>query len=72
MLAIDPNDGFANAHMGFCLNFESKYEDAIPYLRRGIASGAEGTQEGRFYSNLGDALNRLGRVEEVLVCLLRE
>ena len=64
-LVIDPEDGFANMHYGFCLKFNEKYEEAIPYLRKGVESGAEGTQAGKFYSFLGDALIRTNRNAEV-------
>merc|ERR1712136_738163 len=63
-LVIDPEDGFANMHYGFCLKFNEKYEEAIPYLRKGVESGAEGTQAGKFYSFLGDALIRTNRNAE--------
>ena len=69
-LAIDPEDGFANMHYGFCLKFNAKYEEAIPYLRKGVESGAEGTQAGKFYSFLGDALIRTNRNAEVCNVIL--
>uniref|UniRef100_A0A1A9WNW3 Aspartyl/asparaginy/proline hydroxylase domain-containing protein n=1 Tax=Glossina brevipalpis TaxID=37001 RepID=A0A1A9WNW3_9MUSC len=60
-----PNDGFALVHYGFVLKqYYQEYEKAINYLQRGIASKAKGTQDGRFYFQLGDALQRLGREEE--------
>lgn len=60
-----PDDGFALVHYGFVLKqYYLKYEKAVDYLQRGIASKAEGTQDGRFYFQLGDALQRLGREEE--------
>uniref|UniRef100_A0A1A9V4T1 Aspartyl/asparaginy/proline hydroxylase domain-containing protein n=1 Tax=Glossina austeni TaxID=7395 RepID=A0A1A9V4T1_GLOAU len=60
-----PDDGFALVHYGFVLKqYYLKYEKAVDYLRRGIASKAEGTQDGRFYFQLGDALQRLGHEEE--------
>lgn len=34
------------------------------FLRQGIDSGADGTNDGRFYFTLGDALIRLGRMDE--------
>lgn len=34
------------------------------FLRGGIMSDEAGTQDGRFYFQLGDALARLGRVPE--------
>lgn len=37
---------------------------AVLYLREGIESEEEGTQDARFYYNLGDCLQRLGRNEE--------
>ena len=39
-------------------------EKAIYYLKRGIESEEEGTQDGRFFFHLGDALQRLGRKDE--------
>ena len=66
---MDPNDGFAQLHYGFILKYEKDYEKAIPYLQRGIASGAEGTSDGKFYTNLGDSLRRVGREAEVCLCL---
>uniref|UniRef100_A0A1B0BFL0 Aspartyl/asparaginy/proline hydroxylase domain-containing protein n=1 Tax=Glossina palpalis gambiensis TaxID=67801 RepID=A0A1B0BFL0_9MUSC len=60
-----PDDGFALVHYGFVLKqYYLKYDKAVDYLQRGIASKAEGTQDGRFYFQLGDALQRLGREEE--------
>lgn len=59
------NDGFAAAHYGFVLkNLDNNFETAVIFLRQGIESGAEGTSDGRFYFNLGDALIRLGRNDE--------
>ena len=58
-------DGFALAHYGFVLkNLDQDMVNAVKYLREGISSGAPGTNDGRFYFNLGDALVRLGRNEE--------
>ena len=34
-------------------------------LQAGIDSQEQGTQDGRFFFHLGDAYNRLGRLEEV-------
>jgi aspartate beta-hydroxylase len=60
-------DGFALVHYGFVLkNLDQDYESAVIYLREGIESNEPGTQDGRFYFNLGDALQRLGRKEEAL------
>lgn len=33
-------------------------------MQKGIESGAEGTEDGRFYFHLGDALQREGRTKE--------
>lgn len=58
-------NGFALVHYGFILkNLDQDYEQAVIYLREGIDTNEEGTQDGRFYFNLGDALQRLGRNEE--------
>ncbi|KAG5677234.1 hypothetical protein PVAND_007009 [Polypedilum vanderplanki] len=61
------NNGFALVHYGYVLkNLDQDYENAILYLREGIETNDPGTQDGRFYYNLGDALQRLGRQEEAL------
>lgn len=59
------NDGFALVHYGFVLkNLDNNLEEAVIFLRQGIETGANGTSDGRFYFNLGDALIRLGRTDE--------
>ncbi|XP_055603716.1 dentin sialophosphoprotein isoform X2 [Uranotaenia lowii] len=61
------DDGFALVHYGFVIkNHDKNMEQAVQYLREGIESGQEGTQDGRFYFHLGDALQRLGKQEEAL------
>lgn len=61
------DDGFAQVHYGFVLkNLDNNLEEAIVFLKEGIESGVNGTQDGRFYFNLGDALQRLGRREEAM------
>lgn len=58
-------DGFALVHYGFVLkNLDKDYENAVIYLHEGINTNDPGTQDGRFYFNLGDALQRLGRNDE--------
>ncbi|XP_037794891.1 titin-like [Penaeus monodon] len=60
-----PEDGFAQVHYGFVLKTSYKDNSAgIEYMQKGINSGAEGTQDGRFYFHLGDALQREGKAEE--------
>ncbi|XP_058466080.1 uncharacterized protein LOC131439276 isoform X3 [Malaya genurostris] len=60
-------DGFALVHYGFVLkNHDKNMELAVQYLQEGIETGHEGTQDGRFYFHLGDALQRLGRNDEAL------
>ncbi|XP_068233185.1 aspartyl/asparaginyl beta-hydroxylase-like isoform X7 [Palaemon carinicauda] len=60
-----PEDGFAQVHYGFILktNYQNYTGGAI-YMKKGIESKAEGTQDGRFFLHLGDALQREGQVEE--------
>ncbi|XP_051528163.1 aspartyl/asparaginyl beta-hydroxylase isoform X39 [Myxocyprinus asiaticus] len=60
VLAAAPNDGFAQVHYGFILKSENKIAESIPYLREGLESGEPGTDDGRFYFHLGDALQRTG------------
>lgn len=61
------HDGFAAVHYGFVLkNLDQNMEAAVQFLREGIKSNANGTQDGRFYFNLGDALQRLGRQTEAM------
>ncbi|XP_030611971.1 aspartyl/asparaginyl beta-hydroxylase isoform X2 [Archocentrus centrarchus] len=60
VLAVVPSDGFAKVHYGFILKSENKIAESIPYLREGLESGEPGTDDGRFYFHLGDALQRVG------------
>ncbi|XP_071593732.1 aspartyl/asparaginyl beta-hydroxylase isoform X15 [Heliangelus exortis] len=63
VLSISPNDGFAKVHYGFILKAENKIAESIPYLKEGLESGDPGTNDGRFYFHLGDALQRMGDEE---------
>ncbi|KFP77475.1 Aspartyl/asparaginyl beta-hydroxylase, partial [Acanthisitta chloris] len=63
VLNLAPNDGFAKVHYGFILKAENKIAESIPYLQEGIESGDPGTDDGRFYFHLGDALQRMGDKE---------
>ncbi|XP_018534656.1 aspartyl/asparaginyl beta-hydroxylase isoform X2 [Lates calcarifer] len=60
VLAVSPGNGFAKVHYGFILKSENKIAESIPYLREGLESGEPGTDDGRFYFHLGDALQRVG------------
>uniref|UniRef100_A0A8C4PWA3 Un-named hu7910 n=1 Tax=Eptatretus burgeri TaxID=7764 RepID=A0A8C4PWA3_EPTBU len=64
ILVRTPNDGLAQVHYGFILKAENQINASIPYLQKGIESGASGTDDGRFYFHLGDALQRAGRLAE--------
>ncbi|XP_031759213.1 aspartyl/asparaginyl beta-hydroxylase isoform X4 [Xenopus tropicalis] len=63
VLAMSPNDGFAKVHYGFILKAENYIAESIPYLKEGLESGEPGTDDGRFYFHLGDALQRVGSQE---------
>lgn len=66
-------NGFALVHYGFVLkNLDQDYENAVLYLQEGIDTDEPGTQDGRFYFNLGDALQRLGRNEEAFKVMMKE
>lgn len=59
------DDGFAAVHYGFVLKtLDNDLDNAVIFLRQGIESRATGTNDGRFYFHLGDALARLGRPAE--------
>ncbi|TWW70606.1 Aspartyl/asparaginyl beta-hydroxylase [Takifugu flavidus] len=60
VLAVAPTDGFAKVHYGFILKSENRIAESIPYLKEGLESGEPGTDDGRFYFHLGDALQRVG------------
>ncbi|KAM9500698.1 aspartyl/asparaginyl beta-hydroxylase isoform 2-T2 [Clarias gariepinus] len=64
VLAMAPSDGFAKVHYGFILKAENQIAESIPYLKEGLESGAPGTDDGRFYFHLGDALQRVGDTTE--------
>ncbi|XP_066874083.1 aspartyl/asparaginyl beta-hydroxylase isoform X19 [Kogia breviceps] len=63
VLHVTPNDGFAKVHYGFILKAQNKIAESIPYLKEGIESGDPGTDDGRFYFHLGDAMQRVGSKE---------
>ncbi|XP_062836403.1 aspartyl/asparaginyl beta-hydroxylase isoform X4 [Anolis carolinensis] len=63
VLDLAPNDGFAKVHYGFILKAENKIEESIPYLKEGLETGDPGTDDGRFYFHLGDAMQRVGNSE---------
>ncbi|XP_071063065.1 aspartyl/asparaginyl beta-hydroxylase-like isoform X7 [Pseudochaenichthys georgianus] len=60
VLVLQPSNGFAKVHFGFILKSENKIPESIPYLKEGLESGEPGTDDGRFYFHLGDALQRVG------------
>uniref|UniRef100_A0A6E8VPE0 Asp_Arg_Hydrox domain-containing protein n=1 Tax=Anopheles coluzzii TaxID=1518534 RepID=A0A6E8VPE0_ANOCL len=61
------DNGFALVHYGFVLKtLDQNMELAAQYLQEGIETGHPGTQDGRFYFQLGDALQRLERNSEAL------
>uniref|UniRef100_A0A7N8YGH3 Un-named hu7910 n=1 Tax=Mastacembelus armatus TaxID=205130 RepID=A0A7N8YGH3_9TELE len=60
VLVADPVNGFAKVHYGFILKADNKIAESIPYLKEGLESGEPGTDDGRFYFHLGDALQRVG------------
>lgn len=45
---------------------DKNYEAAVSFLQEGIDTDADGTADGRFYFNLGEALTRLGRNKEAM------
>uniref|UniRef100_A0A7M4FI84 Aspartate beta-hydroxylase n=1 Tax=Crocodylus porosus TaxID=8502 RepID=A0A7M4FI84_CROPO len=63
VLSLAPDNGFAKVHYGFILKAENKIAESIPYLKEGLESGDPGTDDGRFYFHLGDALQRVGDKE---------
>lgn len=63
VLNVTPNDGFAKVHYGFILKAQNRIAESIPYLKEGIESGDPGTDDGRFYFHLGDAMQRVGNKE---------
>nr|XP_020750533.1 aspartyl/asparaginyl beta-hydroxylase-like [Odocoileus virginianus texanus] len=65
VLSVTPNDGFAKVHYGFILKAQNKIAESIPYLKDGIESGDPGTDDGRFYFHLGDAMQRVGNKESL-------
>ena len=63
-LHINPESGFALVHMGFIVKSESKYEEAIPLLQKGLATGEPEVNDSRFFFHLGDAFYRTGKHKE--------
>ncbi|XP_069076342.1 aspartyl/asparaginyl beta-hydroxylase isoform X2 [Pleurodeles waltl] len=63
VLSMAPTDGFAKVHYGFILKAQNHIAESIPYLKEGLESGDAGTDDGRFYFHLGDAMQRVGNPE---------
>ena len=64
-----PQNGLALVNYGFALKFKGDLARAVDFLRRGIDTREPGTQDGRFYYHLGDALQKLKRDTEAMrVC----
>ncbi|KAM7346098.1 uncharacterized protein ACRADG_012093 isoform 2-T2 [Cochliomyia hominivorax] len=67
ILQLWPQDGLALVHYGFVLKqLDHDYHNASIYLQQGIATNEKGTQDGRFYFQLGESLQRLGKRNEAL------
>lgn len=66
ILLLWPDNGLALVHYGFVLKLDGALIAAVQYLSKGIQSNENGTQEGRFYFHLGDALQRLGKNGEAM------
>jgi hypothetical protein len=48
---------------------DNNLQSAVEYMKKGLDSDEPGTQDARFYFHLGDAMQRLGMVKEVRVCV---
>lgn len=69
---MNPMNGFAKAHYGYILKYYDRdMANAARFLSDGINSGAEGTTNGLLFYHLGDALQLLGRNEEVFMRLCK-
>uniref|UniRef100_H2ZBL5 Aspartyl/asparaginy/proline hydroxylase domain-containing protein n=1 Tax=Ciona savignyi TaxID=51511 RepID=H2ZBL5_CIOSA len=64
VLQSHPGNGFALVHLGFITKIQGDWKKSIDFLLPGIHTLAEGTQQGKFYFHLGDALHRTNRTEE--------
>lgn len=51
-------------YYGFVLKQIGNLSEAVYYLSKGIESNEDGTQDGRFYFHLGDALQKLKKDED--------
>lgn len=57
-----PHDGLALVNYGFILKqLDQDYHNASIYLRQGIDTKEPGTQDGRYYFQLGESLQRLNK-----------
>jgi len=64
ILSKEPNNAFAQVHLAFILKAEGNWERSADLFKKGLMSNEPGTQEGKFYFHLGDALYRIGNREE--------
>lgn len=64
VIEMDSGNGIANANIGYVLKTSHKFDQAIPYLERGLESGDEETNDAKFYVFLGEAYTRAGRIDD--------
>lgn len=63
VLAVEPDQPFANNLLGILLNATGRGEEAVPLLERAVALRP---QNGEFHNNLGEALRLSGRFAEAV------
>ena len=71
VVSQEPGNAYALAHIGFIKKTsDNDPEGAISYLRTALSSGSDRVYDGRFFFHLGDALQRVGNVSEVMWTIL--
>ncbi|KAA0189260.1 hypothetical protein HAZT_HAZT008429 [Hyalella azteca] len=68
VLQRHPNNGLAQVHLGFILKTtRGNNTEGARLMKAGLASQEPGTDDARFFFHLGDALQRLGQINFVLL-----
>lgn len=69
--SLDPNNSFALCHLAYILKqYERKINESIEIFKKCLTNNNQNVMDGKFFNQLGDALTRFNRTEEVLLKLI--
>jgi aspartate beta-hydroxylase len=69
--SLDPNNSFALCHLAYILKqYERRINESIEIFKKCLRNNNQNLMDGKFFNQLGDALIRFNRTEEVLLKLI--